>query len=277
MLDGIAGDAIDASGGIDLIDAVNAAQVARTDLAGSGFKIGADGGEGERAAGTHAEHAADDALLSHAQADQSMLAALRLQKLHHGHVVGKRGGGGDELVEVRRNLQHFRERFIEVAGGAEIMKREDERGAAAQAGNRFGLRFRRALKFQVDNLTARGVGLGEHFQLSSQRALEFASAVGAAAGGDGSDVLMGFKKTMNFRKRGQGLLQVVQTELEERVIAGHGLGDSEHVVGRVAAQRQADLGQALGQKTGRGSGRHSQGHLFAITARYYRGASADAT
>ena len=75
MLDGIAGDAIDASGGVDLLDAVDAAQVPRTDLTGSGFEIGTDRAKGERAARAHAEHAADDALLSHAQADQRMLAA----------------------------------------------------------------------------------------------------------------------------------------------------------------------------------------------------------
>ena len=154
---------------------------------------------------------------------------MRLQKLHHGHVVGERGGGADDLVEVGRNLEHFLQRLIEVARGAEIMERQDESGAAAQAHNRFGLRFRRALKFQVDKLAARSVGLGEHFQLRSQRSLELAAIIGAAAGADGGDVLMGFEKTMDFRKRGQGLFQVVQTELEERVIPGHGLGGSEHV------------------------------------------------
>src|ERR1700690_3365337 len=65
MLDGIAGDSVDAGGGIDLVDAIDAAEVARTDLAGRGLRLGADGSEGERAAGAHAEHAADDALLAH--------------------------------------------------------------------------------------------------------------------------------------------------------------------------------------------------------------------
>ena len=52
------------------------------------------------------------------------------------------------------------------------------------------------------------MGLGEHFQLRSQRSLEPAAILGTAAGGDGGDVLMGFKKTMDLGKRGQRLLQV---------------------------------------------------------------------
>src|SRR5450759_1701360 len=152
------------------------------------------------------------------------------------------------------------------------MERQDESGAAAQARNRVGFRFQGALEFQVDNLTARGMGLGEHIQLRSQRSLELAAIVGTAAGTDGGDVLVGFKKAMDFGERGQGLLQVVQTELDEGVILGHGLGGSEHVFDRVGAQREADLGQAQRQETGRESGRQSQGHLFSTTARYYRGA-----
>src|SRR5580658_2062389 len=82
---------------------------------------------------------------------------------------------------------------------------------------------------------------------------------------------------MDLGKRGHRLLQVVETELEERVIPGHGLGGCEHVVDRVAAQRQADPRQAHRQKSRHESGRRSQGHLFSTTARYYRGASRDAT
>jgi len=107
MLDGVAGDSVDASGSIDLIDAVDAAQFPRTDLTGCGFKIGADRAKGENAPGAHAEHAADDALLSHAQPDQRMLVALRLQKLHHGHIVRERGGGADDFVKICRTFSIF--------------------------------------------------------------------------------------------------------------------------------------------------------------------------
>ncbi len=49
--DGISGNAVDASGGIDRLDAVDAAQFLGGDLAGSGFFSGTDGGEGENTAG----------------------------------------------------------------------------------------------------------------------------------------------------------------------------------------------------------------------------------
>src|SRR5260370_36953369 len=98
------------------------------------------------------------------------------------------------------------------------MERQDEPGAAAQARDRLGLRFQCALEFQVDNRTACGMGLGEHFQLRSQRTFELTAIVDTAAGSDGGDVLVGFKKAMDFGKRGQGLLEGVQTELEEGVI-----------------------------------------------------------
>src|SRR5208337_505924 len=86
-----------------------------------------------------------------------------------------------------------------------------------------------------------------------------------------------FEKTMDFGKRGQRLPQVIQTELDEGVIASHGLGDGEHVFYRVGTQCEADLRQAQREKTGRESRRKSQGHLFSTTARYYRGVGADAT
>src|ERR1700682_715371 len=126
------------------------------------------------------------------------------------------------------------------------MERQNKSTSAAQARNRFGFRFQRALNFQVDNLTARDIGLGEHFQLRSQRSLELAVVVGTTACTDGGDILVSFKKTMDLGKRGQRLLQVVQTELEEGVIPGHGLGGSEHVVNGFAAQRQTNLRQRSG-------------------------------
>src|ERR1700691_966720 len=80
MFYGIAGDSINPSSGIDLLDAVDTTKIARTDLAGRGFEtsIRIDGAKRERAAGTHAKHAADNALLSHAQTDDRVLVTLRL-------------------------------------------------------------------------------------------------------------------------------------------------------------------------------------------------------
>src|ERR1700688_2895499 len=126
MFHGIAGNSVDTGGGIDLLDAINSAQIPPADLPGRGFKVGADRAKGEYAAGANTQHAADDALLPHAQPDERMLVAVRLQELHHRHIVGERGSGTDDFVEVRRNLEHLLQGVIEVAGGSKIMKRDEE-------------------------------------------------------------------------------------------------------------------------------------------------------
>src|SRR5258706_12473956 len=133
MFDGIAGDSIDARGRVNLLDAVDAAQILRADLAGCGPEIGADRAKGENAAGSHAEHAADDALLSHAQPNQRMLVALRLQKLHHGHVVGYRGSGSDDFVEICLDLLHFFQRLFKIAWGADYLDRLHDSRPATNA------------------------------------------------------------------------------------------------------------------------------------------------
>ena len=277
MLNRIARDSVDFRGGIDLLDAVDAAQITSTDLARSRLKIGIDCAKGEHTAGAHTEHAADDSLFSHANSNERMFVAPRLQELHHGHVVEERRRRADDLIEVRWDFQHLLQRVIKIARGTKIMERQNQSGPAAQPGNRLWLRFQRALQFQIDKLTARRVRLGKHFQFSSQRSLKLAPIVGAPAGANRGHKLIGLKKTMDFGKRGQWLLQVVQAELHEGVIPSHGLRRGEHVVNGIAAQCQTDLGQAHGQKPGRESRRQSQGHLFSTTARYYKGAAADAT
>ena len=64
--DGVSGNAVDASGGVYGVDAVDAAQFLRGGLAGSGFLSWTYGGEGKDAAGTDSEDAADDTLFAHA-------------------------------------------------------------------------------------------------------------------------------------------------------------------------------------------------------------------
>src|SRR5664279_6459307 len=79
-------------------------------------------------------------------------------------VLRKANAAGCQIVdlELQSALQAKPEA---VARGAEIMERQNEPGTAAQARNRFRFRFQCALQFQVDDLTARGIGLAEHFQL----------------------------------------------------------------------------------------------------------------
>ena len=67
--DGIAGDAEDARGLVELVEAVEIEQGARGDLAGRGFSAVGRGGEGEGCAGARAEDAADKAFFAHGDAD----------------------------------------------------------------------------------------------------------------------------------------------------------------------------------------------------------------
>src|SRR4029077_20534533 len=97
---GVSGNAVDAGGNVDRLDAVEAAQILRGDLAGSGFFSGTGRGKGEDAAGADSEDAADDALFAHAQADERMSVGFAAQKLDHGNVIGKGGGGADHFVKV---------------------------------------------------------------------------------------------------------------------------------------------------------------------------------
>ena len=165
MFDGIARYAVNTGGGVHLLDPVNAAELRSTDLAGRSFLIGADGGKGENAAGAHVQYAADDALLSHTQADQRMAIALCLEKLHHGDVVGERGRGGDELVKLRRNRPHLFQRGIEIAGGSKIVERKNQGGTRAQARHGFRLGPERTLEFQIQQLASGGRRLAQNLQL----------------------------------------------------------------------------------------------------------------
>ena len=61
-----------------------------------------------------------------------MLVALAGQELDHGDVVGERGRGTYDLVEVGGEGTHLLERFVELLGGTEVVVREDQGGAGAE-------------------------------------------------------------------------------------------------------------------------------------------------
>ena len=121
----VSGNAIDASGGVHLFDAVDAAQLLRGDLSGSGFFPRTHGGEGEYAAGTDSQHAADDSLFAHADADDGMVVAFATQELDHGNIVGERGSSADYFVEVGGKLAHLLQSLVEPLGGPEVVKGEN--------------------------------------------------------------------------------------------------------------------------------------------------------
>ena len=118
--------AVDLRGLIDHLDAVDVAQFAGQNLPGSGLFALGSRAEGEYAAGPHAQHAADNPLLTHAQADHLVLGGVLFQEPHHHDVVVQAGCGGDQLVKVRRILVHVGELPIYVLGSLEVMVRNDE-------------------------------------------------------------------------------------------------------------------------------------------------------
>src|SRR5712691_12669790 len=123
---GISSNTIDAGGGIDRLDAVEAAQLLRGGLAGSSFFSGTGRGEGEDTAGADSEHAANEALLPHAQANQRMSVGFAAQELNHGNVIGKSGGGADHFVEVGREGAHLFQSFVGFFGAPKVVKGENK-------------------------------------------------------------------------------------------------------------------------------------------------------
>jgi len=78
-----------------------------------------------------------------------MRILVALQKFHHGHVVGKAGGGADNLIKVRRIAGHLLQRFIELLGGTEIVKREHQGGFRPQLIDLSRFQSNRALEFHI--------------------------------------------------------------------------------------------------------------------------------
>src|SRR6202008_4211176 len=72
------------------------------------------------------QHAADDSLFSHAQADHLVLAGMGLEELHHDDVVMKIRGGGNDLVEVGREAPHGGQLLVQLFCGAKIVMGKDE-------------------------------------------------------------------------------------------------------------------------------------------------------
>ena len=153
--DGVAGDAVDLGGGVDLVDAVGFEQGAGGDLAGAGLFAGSGGGKGEGAAGAHAEDAGDDAGVAHADADDVGVIVHALEEAHEGDVVGQSLGGGDDLDEVRLKGADAREDAVEVLGCGEVVVADDEGDAGLAELREFAL-FQRfgGLELQVDDVEA---------------------------------------------------------------------------------------------------------------------------
>src|SRR5438045_7288843 len=102
MPDGISDYAIDSGSDVELLDAVDGAQLLGGDLSGRGFLAAGGRGESEGAACAHSQYPADQALLAHTHSDHGMAVALTGKETNHADVVGQGGGGAYDFVEVGR-------------------------------------------------------------------------------------------------------------------------------------------------------------------------------
>ena len=217
--DGIAGDAVDLGGGVDLIDAVGLDEGAGGDLAGAGLFAGGGGGEGEGAAGADAEHARDDAGVAHADADDvGCDRSIALEEAHHGDVVGEGLGGGDDLDEVGLEGLDAGEDAVEILGGLlEVVVADDEGGAGLAQLLQLGL-LQLASADSSSRSTMwkpRSAALVRTLDLGSDGAVELAAIVAAAAGGDGGGGGVLAEELLELGQGERGLIQVVEAELEE--------------------------------------------------------------
>src|SRR5581483_10059179 len=113
---GIACYPVNSGGRVNLVNAESLTQGTRRQLSGSSLFTWIYSGKSKLAAGARTKHAADDSLLTHAQANHGMRVAVFLQELHHHHVVIKRVGSGHDLDEVRGILLHLGKDFFQLFG-----------------------------------------------------------------------------------------------------------------------------------------------------------------
>src|SRR4051812_33434082 len=116
MRHGVAGNTVDSSRSVDLVDAIGVSQGSSCDLAGSSFLPWIGRAESEDATPANAEQSADDALLTHAKADHRSLIALLLQELHHDDVVVERVGCAHDLDEISWIAFHLCEGLFKLFG-----------------------------------------------------------------------------------------------------------------------------------------------------------------
>ena len=138
-----------------------------------------------------------------------MAVAKLLQKFHHGHVVVKRRGRADDLVEVGGDLHHFFQRVFQILGGPKIVVGKDQGRLAPQALHLFRLALGGTLQFDVEQLAAGGGGLPQNVQLGRQGTLELPPAGGAPAGRDGREVGVVFHEPLDSGERERRPGQIV--------------------------------------------------------------------
>ena len=266
--DGVAGDAVDAGGLIELLDAVEVFESAGGHLAGGGFRAVGGGGEGEGAAGAEAENAADDAGLAHGDGDQLGVVRVCFEPGEQVEAGGQGGCGGDDFDEIGGEALDTLEDGFGVGGGVEVVKAEEEGRAVGFPADAKGSEFFWAelfggLDFEVEEGESGLGGAGENVELGGKRALEVATRDGAAAGGDVGDfsaagALLG-EEGGDGEHAGDGVGEGVEAEFEEGGFVESGFGAPQHGFDGGRLQGDADSSDT-GAEVGGGRDGGAIGH-----------------
>src|SRR5205814_6162850 len=112
MPDGISDYAIDSGSDVELLDAVDGAQLLGGDLSGRGFLPASGRGESEGAACAHSQDPADESLLAHTHTHNWMAVALAGEEANPSDVLAQGGGSVDDLVAFRRVSSQLLQGFL---------------------------------------------------------------------------------------------------------------------------------------------------------------------
>ena len=229
--DGIAGDAVDLGGGVDMVDAVGLDEGAGGDLAGAGLFAGSGGGEGEGAAGAHAEHAGDDAGVAHADADDVGVVVHAFEEADEGDVVDQGLGGGDDFDEVGGEALNAGVDAVQITGGGEVVIADDQGDAGVAQLLQFAL-LRASADSSSRSTRWKPVSAALE-RISTSAATEPGNfpPLGAPAGGDGSGGGVIGEELFQLGQGRQRLVEVIQAELEEWRLLDDGRGLLDHLGG----------------------------------------------
>lgn len=249
--DGVADDAVDAGGAVDLLDVEAVAHGVGGELAGCGGGGRRGSGEGEGRAAAQAEDAAERTLLAHGEGDDLGACSQLVHPAQEMDVVHEAVGGGDDFEEVGLKGEHAVHDGGRIDEPGEVMEADEERGSGLAQGLAEGLQLDGAgllggLDFEIDDGAAGGGSLGEEGQFVLERAAKAAAVRLAAAGGDGEQVaVLGAGLGEESAERGDGgggFVERVEAELQEMALGEGFFGQEKHL-------RQALGGQSDGDAT----------------------------
>ena len=151
---------------------------------------------------------------------------------------------------------------VEILGGGEVVVADDEGDAGVAELLEVGLlEGLGGFEFEIDDVEAGGCGLAEDFDFGGDGAGELAAVGCASTGGDAGGGGVFREELLDLRQGEEGLLEIVEAELEEGRLLDDGGGFFEHLGGRGADDGDTDLADAGTEKL-RGYAGHIRSHVY---------------